>query len=226
MSMTAQEPTLTRTRVDWAPVPRVNLLPPEIIEGRRFRGTQVRLAAVVACVVLGGVGAAGWAQYQVSLARAEQAVVQARTAQLQSEAASYAEVPKVLAEVDAATGARERAMATDVLWYRFLDELAVATPATVSLTSLDMAMSTGVATSQDVLSRTDLGEVVVSGDATRMPEVAAWLSAVASVHGMDISRLQSAVRNEGSTAASGITFTSAVGITTSALSHRYDRKAG
>ncbi len=229
MSTTTQAPTLIRTRVEWASVPRVNLLPAEIVEGRRLRKTQVRLAAVVACVVLGGLGATAWAQYQVSVARTEQAGVQARTSQLQAEAATYAEVPRVLAEVDAVSAARERAMAADVLWYRFLDELAVATPSTVSLTSLEMSMSAanGAVATQDALTRADLGDVTISGDATRIPDVAAWLTAVGTVHGLDVSRLQSAVRSEaaGGTS-SGVKFASAVGVTENALSHRYDRKGG
>lgn len=217
-----------RQRVEWATVPRVNLLPPEIIEGRRFRRTQTRLGALVAATVLAGLGATGWAQYQVSVANAEQATVQARNAQLQAEAASYAEVPKVLSELDGAESARERAMASDVLWYRFLDELAVATPSTVSLVTLDMSMASGAGQSgsSDVLSDTSLGEVVVSGDATNMNDVAGWLTSVGQVHGMDVSRLQSAVRSDDvpGSPISSVAFSSAVGITDGALSRRYDRK--
>lgn len=226
-----QQSSVTRNRVEWATVPRVNLLPPEIIEGRRFRRTQTRLGAVVAATVLAGLGVTGLAQYQVAVANAEQAAVQARTTQLQAEAASYAEVPKVLGELDAATAAREQAMTGDVLWYRFLDELAVATPTTVSLTTLDMSMTlggSGQTGSADALSDTSLGEVVVSGTATNMNDVATWLTSVGTVHGMDVSRLQSAVRNDDAagTAGASVAFTSAVGITENALSHRYDRKAG
>jgi hypothetical protein len=44
-------------RIPWAPVPKVNLLPIEIVEKRRFRRTQVLLGlAVLGVVLLAGVG--------------------------------------------------------------------------------------------------------------------------------------------------------------------------
>jgi hypothetical protein len=43
---------------------------------------------------------------------------------------------------------------------------------------------------------------------------------------MDVSRLQSAAVAQGETGGAKIAFTSTVTVTESALSHRYDRKAG
>ncbi len=231
MTVTEQEPILTRNRVEWATVPKVNLLPPEILEGRRFRTVQTRLAAVVVGVVVAGLGATVWAHYQVRGAESELALATAQTTALQQEAATYAEVPLVLAQVDAAEAARETAMGTDVLWYRFLDELALATPAKVDLADLDVTMATGgtvASGNADPLSDTSLGEVVVNGTTTSMPDVAGWLTSVGSVHGLDTSRLQTAAResSEQNTAGDDINFTTAIGITADALSHRYDRKVG
>jgi len=119
-------------------------------------------------------------------------------------------------------------MATDVLWYRFLDELAVATPDTVWLGALTMTMNQGGTAAQprDALTPSGLGEITVTGTATRYPDVADWLTKVITVHGMDLSRLQSASLKEGQTAKDKITFGSSVNVTSDALSHRYDRKAG
>lgn len=227
MTAAVHEPA-TRTPVAWATVPKVNLLPPEVIEGRRFRRTKVHLGATVLAAVLAGLGATAWASYQVGQAEDEKALVDARRVQLTAEVAGYSEVPRVLAELDSAGAAREQAMATDVLWYRFLDELALATPATVSLTGLDLSVNTdGAVTGSDPLADISYGEVTVDGKTTQMPEVAAWLTSVSALHGLDVTRLQTATRAEES-AEDGepISFTSAVGITTDALSHRYDRKAG
>jgi Tfp pilus assembly protein PilN len=227
MTMTMEETTLARSRVEWATVPRVNLLPPEILEGRRFRRARLMLAATVGVTIALAVLAAVWAQHQVGVANRELAVVTTRTAQLQAQEHMYAEVPRVLAQVDAAKSARETVMAKDVLWYRFLDELAVATPTTVWLGTLDLTLadaSGGPAT--DALTRPGLGEINVSGTATRYPDVAQWLTTVTTVNGMDVSRLQSAALKEGDVGAAKITFTSTVTVTEDALSHRYDRKAG
>jgi len=229
MTTTMQhEPTVTRARVEWATVPRVNLLPAEILEGRTFRRTQLLLAAAVAVVAMIGLLCTFWAQHQVGQAEAELAVVAQRTSDLQRQQAEYAEVPRVMAKVDAAVTARERAMATDVLWYRFLDELAVATPDTVWLGALTMTMNQGGTAAQprDALTPSGLGEITVTGTATRYPDVADWLTKVITVHGMDLSRLQSASLKEGQTAKDKITFGSSVNVTSDALSHRYDRKAG
>lgn len=229
MTMTTQqEPTVTRARVEWATVPRVNLLPAEILEGRTFRRTQMLLAAAVGMVAMLGVLGTFWAQHQVGQAEAELAVVAQRTSDLQRQEAKYAEVPRVMAKVDAAVSARERSMASDILWYRFLDELAVATPDTVWLGSLSITMNEGAAAStpRDALTPSGLGEVTVTGTATRYPDVADWLTKVVTVHGMDLSRLQSASLKEGESTKDKISFGSSVNVTQDALSHRYDRKAG
>jgi Tfp pilus assembly protein PilN len=226
------EMTVTRARIDWATVPRVNLLPPEVLEGRRFRRTQVKLAGALAGAALLAGAATMWAQMGVSAATQEGESVAARTSQLRAQEATYAEVPRVLAKVDAAKVAREQAMASDVLWYRFLDELAVATPTSVWLGTLDISMTDNpaAATAKDALSPAGLGEVTVSGTASVMPEVASWLTAVGTVHGLDTSRLQSATRKEEAGTAGAktakVAFTTAVSVTADALSHRYDRKVG
>jgi Tfp pilus assembly protein PilN len=234
MSMTVEAPTgraVTSGRVDWAMVPRVNLLPPEILAARRFRRTQLMLACVLAGTVLVAGAVTAWAAHDVSAARDDLQTVTARTAALHAQEQRYAEVPKVLAQVDAATAARQVALGEDVLWYRFLDDLAVATPRNVWLGSVTVSQSTGVvATTSDPLTPPARGTVTFSGSALHFPDVASWLTQVGAVHGLDASRLQTAARGaDVSGAAAGkagtVTFTSTIVITSDALSHRYDRKA-
>lgn len=240
MTVATSEEVQTRARIEWATVPRVNLLPDEIVTERRFRRTLRYLAsAVVGCVLLGAAGTA-WAQLQVADAQSRLDDAQSTTRRLNREAAKYAEVPKVLAQVEAARAAREKAMATDVLWYRFLDDLANATPSSVALGSVSISINagTGATTGADPLTPGGLGDVTFTGTAARFPDVATWLTQVAEVHGLDASRLQNATR-EGGTAAPGtsggtsdsgtatkVTFSTRVVVTSNALSHRYDRKAG
>ncbi|MBL8928724.1 MAG: PilN domain-containing protein [Kineosporiaceae bacterium] len=222
----AQEGSITRTRVEWATVPRVNLLPPEIIEARRFRRVQRLLGATVLGVVLLGLLGTFWAQHQVGTARAELAVVEARTQQLRAQEAQYAEVPTVRAQVDAARSARAVAMATDVLWYRFLDELSVATPPTVWWDTVDVALLEEGATPAvtDALAASGIGQVSVTGTAKAYPDVAQWLTSAAAVSGMDVTRLQSAEVSE-EPDSPGLAFAATVTVKPEALSHRYDRKA-
>jgi Tfp pilus assembly protein PilN len=228
---TATESVVSRGRVDWAPVPRVNLLPPEILQARRFRRTQRMLAGVLAATVVLAAAATAWAAHDVDSAQDDLQTVAARTTTLHTQEQRYAEVPTVLAQVDAATAARQAALGDDVLWYRFLGDLAVATPPGVWLGSVTVNESGGsVGATTDPLTPAGRGTVTFSGTALRFPDVASWLTQVGVVHGLDASRLQTATRDAdtsgGSAQATGkVNFTSTVVITADALSHRYDRKA-
>lgn len=220
------------TRVEWAPVPRVNLLPPEVLDARRFKSVQWRLALVVVLVAAIGAGAVVWSQSQVTVARQELAGTRARTGELQVQEARYADVPRTLAAVAAAKTARERALGRDVLWYRFLNDVALATPATVSLTTMTVALNAGggaqPTTGADPLAPAGIGTVTVSGTATTYPAVSAWMESIVGVTGLKGVTLQSATRTASSTseASPPVTFTAQLVVTQDALSHRYDRKAG
>jgi hypothetical protein len=69
--------------------------------------------------------------------------------------------------------------------------------------------------------------VTFSGTANHFPDIASWLDATGSVHGLDASTLQTATRggNGTATASTPITFTSTVQVMSAALTHRFDRKA-
>jgi hypothetical protein len=229
---TPPAPTSTSTRVDWAPVPKVNLLPPEIVDSRRLVHFKRVLGGALVVVTAGCAGAVLWAQAGVASAQEELDAVQARAATLQAEVAKYAEVPRITRLIDTTTTARQTAMAQDVLWYGFLSELSMTTPKGVSLVNLEMTLddNTAPSSAQDgPLSPTGIGHVNFSGKANHFPDVAGWLDAVGSVHGLDGSTLQTATRGDagsGSTSADvPITFTSTVQVTSKALTHRFDRKA-
>jgi Tfp pilus assembly protein PilN len=217
--------------VDWATVPRVNLLPQEIIDARRFRTVQRALVVVVAVVVVLCALATGWAQTDVSSARVSLEATRAETLGLQREQARYAEVPKVSADLDQARAAREAALGKDVLWYRFLTDLAVNTPDRTALSSVTITMnvsggqSTTSVTGSQAPASSGLGSVTVSGKANRFVDVAAWLDAAARVNGLTDTSLQSAVREDGGSASWKITYAGSAVISSAALSHRYDRRA-
>jgi hypothetical protein len=124
-------------------------------------------------------------------------------------------------------------MATDILWYGFLSDLSLTTPKGVSLESLEMTLDdSGTPTAvADPLTPAGLGHVTFTGKAQHFPDVATWLEAVGSVHGLDGSTLQTATRGTAGggsgdgTAGGAITFTSSIQVTSKALTHRYDRKA-
>jgi Tfp pilus assembly protein PilN len=214
------------TRVDWATVPRVNLLPLEFLDARRFRRVQVGLGvAVLSVAVLLGV-ATVWAQTRVSAAADILALTQNENLTLQRQQQRYAEVPKVKAELEAARTARERALGSDVLWYRFLTDLAVNTPEGTVLSSVTIVTTGTTADTAGTapLIPAGLGTVTVQGEANRFVDVAAWLDAAGRVNGLAGTRLSAAARDSGS-ATVKINYSGTAVITSAALSHRYDRKA-
>ena len=215
-------------------MPKVNLLPSEIVDGRRLARLKRVLGLVVVAVAVGCAGAVIWSQAGVASAQEELDAAQARAATLHAQQAKYAAVPRLTGLIDDATTARQTAMQQDVLWYGFLSDLSLTTPKGVSLVSLEVTLddsSAPAAPPTDVLTPNGIGHVTFSGKADHFPDVAGWLDAVGSVHGLDGSTLQTASRGDAAAeAAAGvaenpITFTSSVQVTSTALTHRYDRKA-
>jgi Tfp pilus assembly protein PilN len=205
--------------VTWAPVPKVNLLPIEIVEGRAFRRTQVVLAGAVVLVV--GVIAVGTvvAKNQVDDAQAEADAAQLRVNQLQQQQIEFAEVPKIYAQVEAATAARKQAYIGDAPWYRYIRELDRALPAGVEFSSISMTLSTASATAVSPLVPAATAALTVSGTAPDYKMVAEWMEAFDKVRGLQSVTLQSATK-----LSSVETDFSATGVAGSrALSGRYQK---
>jgi hypothetical protein len=215
-----------RERVDWAVVPRVNLLPQEILDARRFRRLQRVLIALVALIVVLAVAAVLWAQSTVAAAQSDLDSTRSQTTALQRQQTRYAEVPVVMAQLDSVRAARESALGSDVLWYRFLTDLAINTPTGTSLSSVGVTLNASAAPvgSTVPLTPAGLGTVKVTGRALKYGDVAGWLDDVDLVNGLAGSSLQSASTD--GTATGAITYSGTAIVTGSALSHRYDRKAG
>jgi Tfp pilus assembly protein PilN len=226
--------TLTIDRL--ATLPKVNLLPPEIEEERRFRKVQVGLgAAVVAAVGLVGAltlsanGGVADAQSDLDAAKAQQSRL---TAQKQQ----YAEVPLVYAEVEATRAQLSQAMGQEIRWSYFLNDLSLKVPSKVWLTSMtvtqevDPAAATGATAATGTTETPEyltegLGTITFEGRGYRHNDVAAWLDALAKQKGLTqpyfTNSTKDAVGDENS-----VKFSSQATITEQALSQRYTKKAG
>lgn len=208
-------------------VPRVNLLPPEITAARALRRTQHVLAACVVLVVLAITGAFVLFQQRADDAEQTLAGEQARTTDLQAQQAEYAEVPAILAQVEAAEGARESAMATDVLWYGYLNQVALTYPANVwfgDMTATVAAPGLVTTPALDPIATPGIGAVAFTGAGVAPPDVANLLDVLGSTPGFTDPALSSVTRTD----AEGqvvVDFSVQVVLTEAALSHRFDRKA-
>ena len=214
-----------------ATLPRVNLLPPEVEEQRRFKRVQAGLGVGVlaALGVVGGLWVV--ANSQASSAQDDLAAQQARTASLNQQAQQYAEVPVVYAQVEAARAQLSQAMGQEIRWSYVLNDLSIITPSKVWLTSVKVtpADSTNPAvasgsSSQDYLVP-GIGTVEFEGKAYKHNDVAAWLVALAKEKGLTQPYFTSS-KEEAIGSQSAVTFKSQATITEDALSGRWTDKAG
>jgi Tfp pilus assembly protein PilN len=169
-------------------LPRVNLLPPEIEEIRRFRRVQVGLAggvvaavAVVGLLYVGATGGVTDAEAEVTAATTEQSG-------LQAEAAKYRDVTATYNRAAAAQAMLVAAMGEEVRYSRFLNDLALTMPDDVWITSL--AYSQGASSSATPGTPAGIGTVTVSGVAFQHEDVATWLESVAGQEGYAVPQLQ------------------------------------
>ena len=218
--------TLTATRT--ATLPRVNLLPPEIEQERRFRRVQLGLGAGV-LVSLGVAGALFLAANgQVADAEEQLSDSKRQTTRLESQAAEYSQVPLVYSQVEAARAQLELAMGGEIRWSFFLNDLSLKTPGKVWLTTMTVASNAaapaGTVGTPGYLNPS-LGSVTFEGKATKHNDVAAWLDSLAKQKGYDQPYFTDSSKEEiGEQEV--VKFTSQVSITEDALSKRYVQKAG
>lgn len=208
-------------------IPRVNLLPPEIIAARALARTQRWLGAALVLVVIAIAGAFVLFQQRADDAAQTLAAEQARTAVLQKEQAQYARVPVVLAQVEAATAARETAMATDVAWYDYLDRLALTYPAGIwfgDLTAAVAAPSLIATPSVDAIATPGIGSVTFTGSGVTPPDVANLMDVLDGTDGFADTALTSVTRTD-SDGQVVVDYSVQAVLTDAALSHRFDRKA-
>ena len=173
--------TLTATRVQT--LPRVNLLPPEIEEARRFRRLQAGLAAttVAALAVVGGLYL--HANGTVAAAEEELAVAQQQQTELNAEAAQYAEVPRTYAQVAAAEAQLQIALAPEIVWANYLADLSVTIPENVWLTSMSVTSGSAAVPATNPLGTPGIGTVTFEGRAMKHNDVATWLERLAGQKG-------------------------------------------
>lgn len=219
--------TLTVGRV--TELPRVNLLPPEIAKAARFRRLQVLLGLLV----VGAVAVVGFlfvlASGQVSAAQEDLDAAQAQNTALKAEVAEYAEVPRVQAELAKAQTDLTKAMAPEVRWSFYLNDLSLTIPSSVRLTTMTVtepvpteAVVDGTPPVVSPLGTPGIATITFEGKATSYDAVASWLQMLAKQKGYtDPTVTQVTDATEDNQTGNVFTFSSSVTVTTEALSGRY-----
>jgi Tfp pilus assembly protein PilN len=218
--------TLTSNRL--ANLPRVNLLPPEIAQQRRFRHVQVGLggAVLASLLVVGALLVAAGAQ--VGKAQDDLDTNKDQAVVLQKSMDEYAEVPIVFGQVDAARAQLGQAMGQEIRWSFFLNDLSVKIPARVWLESMTVTSTAGAAAppvaGQYV--ETGIATVAFTGHGYGHNDVAAWLNSLAKQKGYTQPYFTESTVAPLGDDDHAVQFTSQVTVTDDALSRRYTERAG
>ena len=218
--------TETQQEVSLGALPRVNLLPPEIAETRRFKRVQIGLGATVAGAV--GIVALLYVSASSGVAGA-QAKVDAQAAQatsLQAQTAKYAGVTGVYARAAAAQAMLTSAMGQEVRYSQLLNDLSLSVPSNVWVKSLTFTQTPPTGTSGAPAA--GIGTLSVTGVGFSHDDVAVWLESLADQN--DGKTYANPYFSSSSEALLGsrrtVTFTSTATVTPNAYSHRYDHPVG
>jgi Tfp pilus assembly protein PilN len=227
MTITRAE-TTTSWGIGGAVWPQVDLLPPEVREGRKLKSTKRTLLFSVLGVVVVVTLAAGAAFVRAATASSELTAVQGETTVLLAEQTKYAEVPRVLGQISTAESARQAGMSTEILWKPYLEALRAVTPPGVSYDTISVTAATPVAAapaSTDALASASVGQIAFTARSTTLPDMSAWMDAISTVSGLGDPWFTSASLTD----QDGAVFyqvSATVSIRDSAFAHRFVPKEG
>lgn len=219
----------SQTTVGTMPVARVNLLPPEIAEQNRARRIQAGLGvavaasvALVALLYLMQVAKVNDAEEDLAVARRQNARLAAERAELQSVADIYASVAAKEATLRAA-------LAQDVAWSTYLNDLMLTIPDNVWLTSMTASQNVGSRAGRPsgtaAATTNTIGTVAFNGIAFDHDDVATWLEVLGRQKGYANPYFSSSTETLIGTRTFYV-FSSSVVLTTDALSGRVARLLG
>jgi Tfp pilus assembly protein PilN len=214
--------------------PRVNLIPDQIAAEAKVRKAKLTLGLAAAASVAVVAGLFVMAAGQVSSAQEQLDTANAHSAALATEAAKYADVPKVRADLEAAQSQQVQALGGEVRWSSVLSNLGLTIPSGVALNSFQASV-TGTAANASapatagavvsVLGSPGIGTIQYAGEAADDAKLASFLESFSRVPGViDPFATQATATSAAEGAPSSVTFAATATINAKALSHRYDAK--
>jgi Tfp pilus assembly protein PilN len=224
------DPALSPQRVNRVLTINADLLPEEIVAGRRARRTRAWVLAVVAVVL---VALGGWylrADRETTLANEELENATGQQIALQRQQAAYAEVVNVQSDTETIAKQLHTLLANDMPWATLLDTLRTigersgvavdgingsltdpATGAGSSSETADLPSTSGSAT---------IGTLTIAGTAPDKPTVARYVDALGTLSTVANPYVTSVAKSQDTR----FTFSLSVDITSEALCGRYTTK--
>lgn len=176
----------TESRLVLGGVPRVNLLPPEVGQAAKARSLRAGLSLlVVAAMVVVGAGY-GIASLHASTAQQALDAVNQRTVDLLAQQKKYVEVRKVTSDLALTTAARQVGSSTEVNWKSYLESIQASLPGGTTIVTFTATTGSPLVefTQPTVpLQGERIAELTFSADTASLPDVPAWLNALASLQG-------------------------------------------
>lgn len=214
-------------QMQWAVVPKVNLLPREIEEARAFEKSKKVMALIVIAGVAVCAGGVALAFTTVNAAQTRVDEATSKIDQLNAEKASYAEVPAVMGQIEQITSSRAAAMGTDVVWDRYLNAVQIMSKGTYGVGSLSLSVpGTGSGLNAGETAPTAVGSTEVNWQVSTLDDAASLIEAMDAVPGWGAASLGSYTFDQQAEGGSKpYSASTTVIFTDEALSHRFDRKA-
>lgn len=178
------------------PRPQVNLMPPEILEGRHLIVLKRKLLwSIVALVVLlVVVYAFAFLMRMQAESRHDDAVAVAD--QLMLEKKKYSPVTQVQKEITTTEKARTFVLSTEVDWTSYAYAIQAVLPEGVTIESMEIkgiAPGEDLAEGSDDLTQSGIAVISFSAISDTLPDASEWIDALQSVPGLATANLQSSV---------------------------------
>jgi hypothetical protein len=189
----------------------INLLPDDVRSTQKTqRWFQYAVAAAITIVVI---LAAVTVYFRMQIAHQQDILAEetAKAASLQQQVAALQEYADLKASVDSAKATLATALAGDINWTKFLDDLDSNMPSNSSLSSLSVTAAPGTT----ALGEPSFGTAQYAGAVTDMPGLAGWLDTMSEITGLRFVYLSNGSKGEGS-----VTFSATAHMTEEMLSGR------
>ena len=240
--MTLTAPPLVETPAQlWNSMPgwgiTANLLPPEVIAGRRLTVVRKVIVGALAAVVVLAAGGYVYAYLQQRSANSDLSAAKAKTASLVAEQQRYSQVVTLTGTITDIKGQLATLMAADVDTTKLLNALVARLPHGAAVTQLQLSLDaageqTSTTTSSSSSSSTQgggaldtsgqphIGSLTVTGTAGSLSDIAAYLNQLATLPGVVGVYPTSQGKNS---SGPGAQFTIQMTLTDELLTHRYDQ---
>ncbi|WP_285115721.1 hypothetical protein [Leifsonia sp. fls2-241-R2A-40a] len=166
--------------------PRVSLIPPEVLAGRKAKAVRRSLVWGVLGVVAVTIAAIGGTAVLGLQAQLELASAQAQTGELLAEQHKFVDVRKFQDQVALTQAAQQVGASTEIDWKDYLEKVQATLPSDAAMTSVTVDSATPLATYEQPtapLQGARVATLTFEATSPVLPVVPAWLTSLATLPG-------------------------------------------